>query len=302
MSNLLVMFADISESVRLYESLGDAIAHHKITQCLNTIMTVIQGHNGNVIKTMGDEVMGTFSTVEAGIAAGCEMQSYLEDQQSQQDERPSLAIHIGMHYGPVILEKGDVFGDTVNIAKRVANMAKIGQIITTESVAEKLSPPWRARTRHIDRVLLKGKKARMDIFEVIWQSRDITFKRIGIGPLTPPNTHLYLHYQDRKLIIDETHGSAVLGRSPGCDITIDDDRASRHHLKIENRRGRFYIIDQSTNGTYFRIEQDRESFLRHQEILLSGNGQFSLGRPLSDGTKHVIHFEEIEANRAYEKI
>ena len=99
----------------------------------------------------------------------------------------------------------------------------------------------------------------------------------------------------------KTHDSAVLGRSPGCDITIDDDRASRHHLKIENRRGRFYIIDR-TNGTYFRIEQDRESFLRHQEILLSGNGQFSLGRPLSDGTKHVIHFEEIEANRAYEKI
>ena len=301
MSNLLVMFADISESVRLYESLGDAIAHRKITQCLNTMMTVIQGHNGNVIKTLGDEVMGTFSTVEAGIAAGCEMQSYLEDQRSQQDERPSLAIHVGMHYGPVILEKDDVFGDTVNTAKRVANMAKIGQIITTGSVAEKLSPPWRARTRHIDRVLLKGKKKRMDIFEVIWQSRDITFKRIGTGPLTLPNTHLYLHYQDRKLIIDETHDYAVLGRSPGCDITIDDDRASRHHLKIENRRGRFYIIDQSTNGTYFRIEQDRESFLRHEEILLSGNGQLSLGRPLSDGTKHVIHFE-IEADRAYEKI
>jgi adenylate cyclase len=203
MSNLLVMFADISESVRLYESLGDAIAHRKITQCLNTIMTVIQGHNGNVIKTMGDEVMGTFSTVEAGIAAGCEMQSYLEDQRSQQDERLSLAIHVGMHYGPVILEKGDVFGDTVNTAKRVANMAKIGQIITTGSVAEKLSQPWRARTRHIDRVLLKGKKKHMDIFEVIWQSRDITFKRIGTGPLTPPNTHLYLHYQNRKLIVDE---------------------------------------------------------------------------------------------------
>jgi adenylate cyclase len=203
MSNLLVMFADISESVWLYESLGDAIAHRKITQCLNTIMTVIQGHNGTVIKTMGDEVMGTFSTVDAGIAAGCEMQSYLKDQRSQQDERPSLAIHVGMHYGPVILEKGDVFGDTVNTAKRVANMAKIGQIITTGSVAEKLSPPWRARTRHIDRVLLKGKKKRMDIFEVIWQSRDITFKRIGIGPLTLPNTHLYLHYQDRKPIVDE---------------------------------------------------------------------------------------------------
>jgi adenylate cyclase len=74
----------------------------------------------------------------------------------------------------------------------------------------------------------------------------------------------------------KNHDSAVLGRSPGCDITIDDDRASQHHLKIENRRGRVYIIDQSTNGTYFRIEQDRESFLRHQEILLSGNGQLSL--------------------------
>ncbi|HZC01709.1 MAG TPA: hypothetical protein VE844_10195, partial [Gammaproteobacteria bacterium] len=68
---------------------------------------------------------------------------------------------------------------------------------------ENLPPPWRARTRHIDWVLLKGKKNRMDIFEVIWQSRDITFKRIGTGPLTLPNTHLYLHYQDRKLIIDE---------------------------------------------------------------------------------------------------
>ncbi len=177
---LLVMFADISDSSQLYEALGDGAARHKIAGCLATLMAIIKRHNGRVIKTMGDEVMGVFSTVEEGVAAACEMHTSLERERLKQ-KGSHLSIHVGMHYGPVLLDGSDVFGDTVNMAKRLAEIARVGQIITTQSVVGKLSERLRASTRRLDCVPVKGKKDLIEIFEVIWQAQDRRSKPAGLA-------------------------------------------------------------------------------------------------------------------------
>jgi len=59
-----IVFADISGSTRLYETLGDTIARELVSQCLDLMTEQVNRHNGAVIKTIGDEIMATFATAE----------------------------------------------------------------------------------------------------------------------------------------------------------------------------------------------------------------------------------------------
>ena len=85
-----------------------------------------------------------------------------------------VAIRIGCHFGPVVLENRDVFGATVHTANRMTSQAKAGQIITTTAIVERLSPEWRASVRQIDIATLKGQGAEVALYEVLWQTEDVT--------------------------------------------------------------------------------------------------------------------------------
>lgn len=291
-TNLAILFADITGSTRLYEILGDIAARAKVADCLELLTTVIERHNGIVIKTIGDEIMCTFPSAEEAATAACEMHEMLDDEITEQTSAGpiSLTIRIGMHFGPAILEAGDVFGDTVNVAARMAAMAKGGQIITTQSAIDEMSPIMRASARFIDRAPIKGKKNTIDIFEVLWQQEDVT--RMSTGVISQPATlpvRMQLTYDGATVVIDVDTNVVIIGRSKSADITVNETLASRQHVKIEHRRGKFFIIDQSTNGTYIQHEND-ESFLRREEMPLSGSGRISLGRSFAENPKEIVHF------------
>lgn len=290
-TNLAILFADISGSTRLYELLGDATARAKVASCLELLTDVIERHDGTVIKTIGDEIMCTFPSAERAAVAACEMHEIIEDEVTEQTVAGpiSLAIRVGMHFGPAILESGDVFGDAVNVAARMASMAKAGQIITTQTAVEELPPILKASTRFIDRAPVKGKKETMDIYEVIWQQEDVTRMSTGIIGKPEQAVRMQLSYHNASVVLNDERPQVVLGRSKTADITVEETLASRLHVRIEHRRGKFFIIDQSTNGTYVKFGAN-EAFLRREEMPLSGKGMISLGRPFSEAPKEVVHF------------
>ena len=125
-ANLAIVFADISGSTRLYETLGDAIARELVSQCLELMTVQITRFDGTVIKTIGDEIMCTFPTAERATESSMGMQEAItEDLPDINPNMPStMTIRIGLHFGSVILEGGDVFGDAVNVAARMAGLAK----------------------------------------------------------------------------------------------------------------------------------------------------------------------------------
>jgi len=290
-TQLTILFADISGSTRLYEVLGDAPARAKVASCLQMLTEVTGRHGGTVIKTIGDEIMCTFPTAAVAVAAACDMHEMLEDDITEQTAAGpiSLTIRVGLHHGPAILDAGDVFGDAVNVAARMASMAKAGQIITTQSTIEALPPILKASSRFIDRAPVKGKKETMDIFEVLWQQEDITRMSTGVIPEPADRAELQLRYHDVKLTLDADRTQVVMGRSKSADIAIAEALASRQHVRVEHRRGKFFIIDQSTNGTYV-LSDGNEAFLRREEMPLSGSGKISLGRSFSENPQEVVHF------------
>ena len=290
-TNLAIVFADISGSTKLYEALGDAVARAKVAETIETISNVVKEHNGTVIKTIGDEVMSTFPTAEEAATACMSMHESLAEVNANIADGTVIAIRIGMHYGPAIMEGGDVFGDAVNLAARMAAQSKANQIITTLSTIEKLPPVLRASTRFIDHAPIKGKQEVIDIYEIIWQEEDMT--RMATGMLADkktPEVRLRLRYNDLDVQISKKKSSVVLGRSKECDMPINEKLASRQHVRIELRRDKFFIIDQSTNGTHVRIDNGEDAFLRREEMPLNGNGQISLGKGFNENPTEVVRF------------
>ncbi len=292
-SNLAILFADISGSTRLFEVLGDSTARVTISETLDHLTEIVHAHKGTVIKTIGDEIMCTFPDANEAATASCEMHEDLEEMNAERDaDKPEIRIRIGMHYGPALLEGGDVFGDAVNVAARMAAQAKGGQVITTKTTVDLLEPVMRASTRFVDNAPIKGKKDVIQIFEIIWQEEDVT--RMATGMLNevpkPPSVSMELEYKGQTLTLNTDKTGAVLGRSQTCDMPVHEKLASRQHVRIELRRNKFFIIDQSTNGTHVKLDNDEESFLRREEMPIANNGEISLGKSFSEGPTEVVKF------------
>jgi predicted component of type VI protein secretion system len=71
---------------------------------------------------------------------------------------------------------------------------------------------------------------------------------------------------------------------------VTGDLISRYHSRIEHRRGKFIITDQSTNGTFIQTEEGQEIFLRREELTLYGSGYISLGKKVDRSDVNLMHF------------
>src|SRR5713226_1620921 len=167
-----ILFADISGSTRLYKMLGDEAAGQRIGQCFSLLAEVTCQSEGTVIKTIGDAVLSTFPSVDTAVQAARAMQEALAEEASH--NRPPLAIRVGLHFGPALVETEDIYGDAVNVAAWVVRLAEPDQILATQQTIELLSPELRTKTRHIDRAPVKGKQEEIDLYEVIWQETGLT--------------------------------------------------------------------------------------------------------------------------------
>ena len=94
----------------------------------------------------------------------------------------------------------------------------------------------------------------------------------------------------RPYVIPVDTTSYILGRGKDCDLMVKGDLISRYHSKIEHRRGKFILTDQSTNGTFLRTTEGQDVFLRREEFTVYGSGYISLGKKIDLGDPDVIHF------------
>ena len=97
-----------------------------------------------------------------------------------------------------------------------------------------------------------------------------------------------LVYHDKVIRLDETSGTVILGRGKKADMVVNDTMASREHARIECRRDKFVLTDQSTNGTYV-VTADGPAYLRREETTLTGEGKISFGRELAEA-EEVVNF------------
>lgn len=284
-----VLFADISGSTTIYETLGDALAKQMIDECLRDMRTATARHGGRVVKTIGDELMCVFPDADRVAMAASEMQQAIADMPPVSGVK--RAIRVGFHVGPVIESEGDVFGDTVNTAARMAGLAKGQQIYTTLAAVQLMSPIVRSQTRRIASLTVKGKGDEVAVCEVLWQAGDDLTMATASLESTPTQVTLDLSHGVKQTVLDAANSRIVIGRDAGCQIMLGDRKASRVHARIERRRDKFVLVDQSTNGTYVTFDGEAEIGLRREELILRGRGRIVFGHGIDESDEDVVVFQ-----------
>ena len=288
--NLAVLFADVSDSTLLYESLGDTAAFGNVREVIGLLKGVTEACGGRVVKTIGDGLMCAFPDADAAANAAADMQQKIA-------QRPPLAsgkvltIRIGFHLGPVIQDGEDVFGDSVNVAARMAGLALAGQAITTSDTVAALSSQLRDSVRRLDALPVKGKAEQIEVHELVWQTssdRTVIPGRTEPVSVSTGGPRIKLTHQGKELTFKET---IYIGReAAGNHVVMADSMTSRRHAKIELRGAKFVLIDQSANGTFVTLGNNAEMRLRREEAILYGSGVIAFGHSASNPGAERLQF------------
>ncbi len=287
-----ILFADVSGSTKLFELRGDVIARQLIAAVLNALGEVASRHGGRVIKTIGDEVMCAFPGAVNGLLASTDMQKRVAHDIGFAKE--NLAIRIGLHHGDALHEDGDVYGDAVNTAARMASLAKREQIVTTASTVEGVTA-GAVRSRSLGTARVSGKMLPIEIVDILWQEdmANVTTVQRAIRLDSLPNAmapKLTLKYKGRTFELSPTSPPFTLGREANSSLVIDAEWVSRNHAMIEYKRGYFMLSDRSTNGTWAKLGEDDELRLHRDEIHLRKTGTISLGQAGAVNKEDVLAF------------
>jgi class 3 adenylate cyclase len=288
-----ILFADVVGSTQLYDKFGDTKASETVALCLDVMKDATHQFNGTVIKTIGDEVMSTFETVDDAMGAAVMMQSRVTSE-TREGGIP-VTIRIGCHFGPVVQEQNDIFGAAVHTANRMTSQAKAKQIVISGFTVEQMSPELRNQTRQIDVATVRGRLDEVALYELVWQPEEATSM---LPTLEWENkdrraSRLMINYRDSTIELSDKRKSINLGRADDNELVVKGNLISRIHAKIEMRRGKFVLIDQSTNGTFIQSVRGQETFVRRDTAELSGEGTIGLGRAEEPGSSLAIYFKTI---------
>lgn len=284
-----VLFADVAGSTALYEVLGDERAFALVEACLAAMSHSSTGAGGRVVKTIGDAVMAVFPNAEAAAQAAISMQFEVDRLGPSAGVR--LGVRVGFRAGPMVERDGDVFGDTVNLASRLCDLASRGQIVTDSDTALQLPPLFRPSLRHLYAVPVKGKEAEVELVEVLWQAGGDEQTAIVSAPVPAraAPSRLALQLGETRLEMGPDRRKVTLGRDAEADFSVRSPLVSRAHATIERRRERFVLSDHSANGTYVSVDGRPEARVHHEDLVLDGEGTISLGQPL-DAAQPVLRY------------
>jgi adenylate cyclase len=125
------VFADLAGFTALTEAHGDEEASRIAADFVASVRRILTGYNAEEVKTIGDEVMIRTGDPATAVRLGGEIVSELA-------YHGSPPVRVGMHSGPAVQRDEDWFGATVNLASRVADAAKPGEVLLTDETRRQL--------------------------------------------------------------------------------------------------------------------------------------------------------------------
>ena len=276
-----VVFADLVGSTGIFERLGDETAGRFVTQLTTALSKTFEQHNGRVIKMLGDGLFVLFPDESDAITSCVAIQKRLLEKPVYPGGLGTpVQMQMGVEAGEVVEIEGDCYGDAVNSAARLADLAGADQILTTQRVRDALSLELQADLRSLGPMYLRGKDKVTEVFRVEWQpERDNEATVMGVSMFkASKDAVLEIAYGGKTLELAPRGQRMALGRSTTADLHVNDSRVSRVHCTIEWRGGQFVLSDASSFGTWVYMGNQTEPVvLRRTECYLVGQGVIALG-------------------------
>jgi class 3 adenylate cyclase len=172
-TSLTFLFTDLKGSTELYERIGDLPAYDLVRAHFYDLATIVADEGGAVVKTIGDAVMATFPSPERGISAAIRMRDAMTALNARH-KRDDILLKIGLHEGPCLAvslnDRQDYFGQTVNIASRLQNLAAPRTILTTDAIAKDAAAAALIQAKNLQvshrQTLLRGIRDEVATYEI----------------------------------------------------------------------------------------------------------------------------------------
>ena len=285
-SDMAILFADIGGSTSLYQQAGDSQGHQLIVNSLGAMRKAVESAGGTLLRTVGDAVLASFDSCDQASAAAIEIQELHSDN--------ILSVRVGFHWGHAIADDGDVYGNAVNIAARVADLANTGEITVTADVVQRLSDGIVPTPQLLDQLAVKGIETPLSVYRIPWRVQGnvgdatVVATSINTGNSRNIKTNILLKIGEQSLVLDEHSDKCTIGRDTGSTITATHSAASRLHATIECKQGVYVLEDLSTNGTYVIKPEQPPVYVHRDKLTIDGSGYIATGfLPEKDSTDKI---------------
>lgn len=159
-----LLFTDIEGSTSLTQRLGDRGAQRLLREHDETVRRALKIYHGKKIKHTGDGVMASFFSASKAIGCALHLQRVFEDRNSANPEE-AVRIRIALNAGEPIAEGNDLFGTSVQLARRLCDRAQPGTVLVSDVVRQLVAGKGFA-FEHVGAALLKGFEEPVPLYEV----------------------------------------------------------------------------------------------------------------------------------------
>lgn len=286
-----VVFADLTGSTRIYESIGNVRGTALVTLLTKWLAEICAQHSGQVVKALGDGVLMTFNSPQKAVEAAISIQRIHLTNMARYPIELLMRIKIGIAWGKVMQGGNECFGDAVNVASGLCDLAGPDQILVNNAVVHELGEPHPFRLRQLGTIAIPGRSTPCFAQRVEWHEDVLTGFLTMQSPLAGMSVpewpvaerNIHLHFLDSQVVVRRADLPVFIGRDANCSVVISDQRVSRVHATIEWKNSVFHLRDKSSYGTWVRYgEAESVVALRRQGCPLHGNGEIALGGPFNE--------------------
>jgi len=304
MTDVTVVFADLTGSTGIFESLGNTKATLAITSLTHWIGKLSAAYGARAVKYLGDGVLMVFADNTKAVGAVLEIQRLHQQRTADWPQHLRMGLQIGMARGKIVEHGGDCFGDAVNLASRLSDLSGREQIFAASTVIDQLDSSNSASAIHaicLGELDIRGRSEACVVYKIEWQSEvlsELMTIQAALGESTPDLqeidalTEIELSWLDTHTAFTQKQLPVFLGRDKKAQFVVKDPRVSRRHANIEYRAGKFYVKDVSSYGTWVRFSDTTAVVaLRRQECVLMADGEIALGASFEDVTVPTVRFK-----------
>ena len=290
---MTILYADVSGSTKLYEKFGDDIARSDIRICIEILTRVTKSWDGEVIKTIGDELMCAFHDPSNAANAAKEMHQVLsEATELGRFQSGKIMVKVGWHHGEIEYRGKEIIGEAPVTAQQIIRMAKGEEILTSSRSIEAIDEELKEGTHPVDTVEAEAWPGKLEVYYMPWQDEEdaTTFRGFNQSGASG-SAGLKLTYAGQEVRLDENNTHLSVGRGQDNGLCVRGRFTSRHHAEISYRHGRFNLFDKSTNGTIVIDHENNVHRVRREEVVLTGSGTISFGGPPKTDPDAVVEYQ-----------
>ncbi len=306
---LAVMIANLRFNTRRDNNWTNWQTLQQVARCQSLLSEIAHQNRGVVVRTLSDGLLMTYSDPNSAIRSACAMQEAIHQSVQAQTKEQSPDLRIGMSFGAVDIEQGDMRGASIDLAYKLVRHAQSLQILIDESTFNSLGKETVTLCEPFDELNLRNSEKHTRIYQIFWskelteliksrehlrtsnpaRQRDSNLPRSKEYALAP-DAELMLKFGNQSIKLDAKHSVVTIGRGTDNDLVINDRLVSRHHARIDFHGGNFIVTDNSVNGTYIRFDDGEEVVVQKDTCSLKDNGLISLGYTFGEQPPEVIRF------------